>query len=909
MMREISMVGNKWWRIDFHCHTPASEDYGKGSQQKELKKITPEEYLMYYMKAKIDGIVITDHNTGAWIDKLKDAYENMKINNVDGFRELVIFPGVELTVNGNFHLLVVLPEDKTTSDLDSLLGAVHYKGTKGESNACTESSFVEVVDEIVDMGGIAIPAHCDDFKGIFTETNGNTLKQIIEKETIYAAEILSDSSERPQLYIDNKINWCRVLGSDAHHPTGTTDGNKFHGSHFTWVKMTTLCFEELELSLKDGEMSVKCSSDLTNSPNEFKHCVLESLTIENAMYFGRSQSFSIQFSPWLNTIIGGRGTGKSTIVEFIRTVSNRIDELPDTLDNDFSKYWEARKGKIGNGLMLDETILKLEFVKDEQYFQVVWKKENEQSELYIKKNDDYELTDGGVVNRLPLRIYSQKQIFELSRNPEALMNIINEAQEILYDDWKVEYDTLISNFLTLGAKKRELQVSLKNQTEVMGELEDIDNKIKILNNMDQGRIFDSYAAARKRINALENIKKFMTSRIDDLEKFLNGYVDREKPPLEIDDVEIENIWKIFINTDDTSVKELEKVLSNYRKSLEHIERVIADSNIIKNYIAVKDEYEKVQNELRSAGISEGVEYKEIIKRKEFLEEKIKLEKERSKEISKIEKEQNEVLEKVKEKRGEMTDKRNNFLTNILQDNKYVKMQIVKYGNYKPFLSYIRSLLGKEKGYDKILGGEEEDGLLIRKIENAENIICGIDIVKEDIINIYNGIDVENYDKKFVSLIRNQDSDFIDKIRVWYPDDSLEVSYSTGKGKFLPIDNASPGQKTATLLAFILSYGNEPLILDQPEDDLDNSLISELIVNNIRDEKIKRQIIIVTHNANIVVNGDSDNVAVLHVAGGQTQIEDQSGLQCINIRKQICNILEGGKDAFRKRYKRINISGI
>lgn len=908
MIQEISKVGNKWWRIDFHCHTPASEDYGKGSQQKDLKKITPEEYLMYYMKTEIDGIVITDHNTGAWIDKLKNAYEKMKVNKGDWFRESVIFPGVELTVNGNFHLLAVLPEDKTTSDLDGLLGAVHYKGTKGESDACTESSFVEVVDEIVDMDGIAIPAHCDDIKGVFTESNGNTLKQIIEKDTIYAAEILSDSSERPQLYIDSKANWCRVIGSDAHHPMGT-DGNKFHGSHFTWVKMATLCFKELELSLKDGEMSVKCSSDLTNSPNEFKHCVLERLTIENAMYFGRGQSFSIQFSPWLNTIIGGRGTGKSTIVEFIRTASNRINELPNTLTSDFSKYWESRKGKIGNGLMLDETTLKLEFVKDEQYFQVVWKKESEQSELYIKKIDDYELTDGDVVNRLPLRIYSQKQIFELSRNPEALMNIINEAQEILYDDWKEEYDILISKFLALGAKKRELQVSLKNQTEVKGELEDIDNKIKILNKMDQEGILNSYAEGRKRINVLENIKKFLVSRIDDLEKFLSGYVDREKPQQEIDDVEIESIWKIFINIDDANVKELERVLSNYRESLEHIEQVIADSDILKNYNMVKDEYEKIQNELRSVGISEGEEYKEIIKRRESLEEKLKLEKERSKEVSKIEKEQKEILEKVKEKRDEMTDKRENFINNILQDNKYVKMKIVKYGNYKLFLSYIRSLLGKEKGFDKILGSVEEDGLLIQKIENAESIICGIDIVKDDITKIYNGVDVENYDKKFANLIRNQDSDFIDKIRVWYPDDSLEVSYSTGKSKFLPIDNASPGQRTATLLAFILSYGNEPLILDQPEDDLDNSLISELIVNNIRDEKIKRQIIIVTHNANIVVNGDSDNVAVLHVAGGQTQIEDQSGLQCINIRKQICNILEGGRDAFRKRYKRINISGI
>ena len=78
---------------------------------------------------------------------------------------------------------------------------------------------------------------------------------------------------------------------------------------------------------------------------------------------------------------------------------------------------------------------------------------------------------------------------------------------------------------------------------------------------------------------------------------------------------------------------------------------------------------------------------------------------------------------------------------------------------------------------------------------------------------------------------------------------------------------------------------------------------------MRDEKRHRQIIIVTHNANIVVNGDSDNVTVLHIAGGQTQIACRNGLQNLNIRKYICSIMEGGKTAFKKRYKRINIEEI
>ena len=96
---------------------------------------------------------------------------------------------------------------------------------------------MSVVDEIVKLGGMAIPAHCDDSNGLFLEEEGNSLKLILDNDNIYAAEILNGECNKPQLYVDKKIKWCRVLGSDAHHPRGSS-GLKFHGSHYTWVKMT-----------------------------------------------------------------------------------------------------------------------------------------------------------------------------------------------------------------------------------------------------------------------------------------------------------------------------------------------------------------------------------------------------------------------------------------------------------------------------------------------------------------------------------------------------------------------------------------------------------------------------------------------------------------------------------------------
>src|SRR5690606_28354031 len=117
-------------------------------------ELIPEEWLLTYMRAGIDCVAVTDHNCGAWIDKLKDAYSAMQSSSVDGFRELHLFPGVELSVNGGFHLLAVFDPACTAGDIDSLLGKVEYDGTKGDSDGVTSESSVKVLAAIEKAGGL-----------------------------------------------------------------------------------------------------------------------------------------------------------------------------------------------------------------------------------------------------------------------------------------------------------------------------------------------------------------------------------------------------------------------------------------------------------------------------------------------------------------------------------------------------------------------------------------------------------------------------------------------------------------------------------------------------------------------------------------------------------------------------------
>jgi len=95
-VRDWQWKGARWWKFDFHAHTPASKDYGKGPDQAALAARTPREWLLDYMREGIDCVAVTDHNSGAWIDPLRDALGQLDDEQREGYRPLVIFPGVEI---------------------------------------------------------------------------------------------------------------------------------------------------------------------------------------------------------------------------------------------------------------------------------------------------------------------------------------------------------------------------------------------------------------------------------------------------------------------------------------------------------------------------------------------------------------------------------------------------------------------------------------------------------------------------------------------------------------------------------------------------------------------------------------------------------------------------------------------
>jgi hypothetical protein len=130
---------------------------------------------------------------------------------------------------------------------------------------------------------------------------------------------------------------------------------------------------------------------------------------------------------------------------------------------------------------------------------------------------------------------------------------------------------------------------------------------------------------------------------------------------------------------------------------------------------------------------------------------------------------------------------------------------------------------------------------------------------------------------------------------------LNVGHA-GEEQYRPLDKLSVGQQCTAILHLLLLKNRDPLIVDQPEDNLDNAFIAELIVKELRSAKESRQFVFATHNANIPVFGDAEWIGVFSASAVRAtmDLQHQGSIDVPEIRDAVASLLEGGKDAFLQR---------
>ena len=916
-------IGSKWWKFDFHTHTPQSYDYGRGDQN--TKNIQPQDWLQKAMESGLDCVVVTDHNSGGWIDLLKE--ENKKLQALDikpeWYNELTIFPGVEISVansNGRVHLLAVFDPSCNGDKISGVLGSCGITdGFGDDKTTATTKSFLETVQKIKDANGIAIPAHIDRPKGLLSDISSLTPELKNSLEAVSAAEFCDlHKFDVADVSLKKAVErLAKVAGSDAHKPNDI-------GKHSSWIKMSSPSIEGLNLALMDHEFCVK---NQESNPNHNPDFFISELEISSMQHCGRIQDkpLNIQLNPHFNVIIGGRGTGKSTVLESIRIVSHRDKELEieaPKLKSELDRFMSLSSNK---GVMLDNTQILLNLHRRGKNYSLCWRQDEKVSNLKEKINEEWsDAEPGDIKERFPISIFSQKQINELATNPRGLLDIVDRTPDVNKYEWNLRWESIKSDFLQLREKKRNLLRQLSEEQTFRTKLGDINNDLKQYEEQGHGEILKQYQQRSQQKEFLEGIHKVFdefSEKIQTVESSTE-FVNFPDEIFDIKDETATEINTIYENASRALKKCKETLHELIDKVVEIKEKQNVDIRDSKWQCAFNDSISQYDSLLKNY---EGKEsqpsfslYESWIQQKSKLQEKIKQFDKLKKEKDDTEKEIKEKLEQLEKMRLELFDKRQEFIGKVIGESDFVRMELVKFGDIISLEKDYRDILGLEadKFRSSVLDRDEEQGILWnlynREASNLNKDDIGAKILelKTRTINIALGDDTGEH-KVFNTLLKKdyeKQPTIFDQLEIWWPEDNLKIQYSKKptSGKFEDIEKGSAGQKAAAILAFLLSYGDDPLIIDQPEDDLDNALIYELIVKQIHENKNRRQLLIVTHNPNIVVNGDAELVHVLKYINGQVQLDIQGGLEEIQIREAICTLMEGGRQAFDKRYKRITL---
>lgn len=920
-----SYPGARWWKFDFHTHTPASRDTAAWQRAAGTQEeMTPEKWLLQFMAAEIDCVAVTDHNSGEWIDRLKHAYEQMKAE-ADrgqapaGFRELTLFPGLEVSVQGGIHVLAILEPGATKSDIDTLLGTVRYQGTKGDSDGVTADGLQDVLKMLLQPTSrcVPIPAHADGPKGLLrcdpgtrrSVVDANTLKQALEVDGILAVEWCNDSSHFPECVAALEKRFARVLGSDCHD----FGGDPAPGSNFTWVKMARPTLEGLRLALLDGNgVSIRRSDEGAFDPNRRPAHTMEAIEIENARYMGNGQAARVELSPFFTAIIGGRGTGKSTLVHGLRLAAGRSQELPAGTEpqRQFEAFRKVATRRNGDGALRENTAVHVEWRHEDRRYRLSWRAGTAGPEVSEYVNGTWTRSGSQAVNpdRFPLRLFSQGQVAALAgEGRNNLLSIIDEAAGV--EVHKKALADAKRAFLAQSARLRELEGALAELPELRRRLEEADRKLKSMSQSDHAAVRQDFARVghqEREVGRTRDQLQQLAQRLATLreETLLDDWAPQHFTGSDADLKAWRTEVEAKLECTRTALHEQERALR------EMLERFGTDARVEAWRVrvqAAKDVYRALSDQLAAQGVDDPGAFERLNAERQRLEH-------RHKELMQAQRDRDGAIEQLSaqlellgERRDTITRVRRDFVTKTLSDNPHVSIAVVQFGfDARKIEGELRELIDApdERFAEDILAVDDEGrgkGLASELAEApAAERPSTLASVRRRLVDrdASLGGKFRNYLQK-----KLERPEFRDHIQAWFPDDDLEIKYQRD-GKWISVREASQGQRSAALLAFLLAFGTEPLVLDQPEDDLDNHLIYDLIVQQIRENKLRRQLVVVTHNPNVVVNGDAELVHAMEFRAGQCLVSESGALQEPEVRREVCRVMEGGYEAFRLRWKRL-----
>lgn len=916
----MEYVGLRWYKCDFHLHTMSSKCY-------KTQTDTPEMWVEKIKKEGLQCVAITDHNDYQGIDNIKLLCEKEGI---------VAFPGVELSCDSSkVHLLILFDITCTSNDVREFLNSVGiYKGKYGDSGCTCEGDIKSVCLKAHKMGGLIIAAHIDEYNGI-SEISFDNMKEILDRKYIDAVQVVNSEIWKEYennngwnatclklrekygktIYENQAKDWHNafVLANRSKLPLLTFSDNPSAkneskhglwgiGSDYTWLKMNhTPDLESIRQAFLSHDMRVKPIYENKQKPDETPELWINSIKIYKTVL--NKEEIAVYFNPQLNTIIGGRGSGKSSIIRMLAGGMHSFDAgslniIKQEQENFYKESGKDKLGKERNGVFTKDSRIEIFFERALDTYKLVVSDiknmNNQKRTLYrFIKEEWVEIIDKNYLDFFKAQVYTQKQIYEIAIDSNSLMNIIDEDIDNFHqklDEKEASLSEVIAKWLEIW----NLQKSIEEEEKIKTEINDIDDQINKYNESGISIALNEKQRFTAEKKAVDDYITQKNGQVERINRAVNDIIAEKLDYSRVNNQEIQTLIEKDLNL----LKDRKKAVSRILELLVNDTKELIDSINKSDWNKQINEADGKYNEACRLLQGQGVDFNKLDelleKKKAKLKDldKINLDKQR---LKKAEIEREQLYVQYKNLVKEITMLRSEFIRIVIGEDSNVKFDIQRNRNRSSFVQIMKSVLNRDNVTI------EED---INKLSDVFFASNGIEKFRQQMWNIRKEKDKNSCSWRTRTAILEMQPESFARMISFLPEDDLKVSYKPeNSSKYIPLSNASAGQKTTAILTFLLSYGDVPLLLDQPEDDLDNKLVYDLIVARLKKTKSKRQVIIVTHNANIPVNADSEYIVSLNSETDEVAVKFEGTMDDENIRKEICDVMEGTKYAFEMRAKK------
>lgn len=845
--------GLQYVRADFHLHTLKDKEFTYSGESTSFVG----DYVSALKNASINVGIITNHNKF-------DIEEYKAIRKAAKKQDIFILPGVELTVkegaNGIHTLIVFNPEEwleNGNNHIQTFLTAA-FATISNPENRNTKSIFdlKNVFDQLDAYGRdyFIVFAHVDQNSGLFSECRGGLLESLAGFAP-FRHRVLGLQKSRTRDNLGKFEKFCGYLpalveGSD---PKSISDIGK--GDRCTYLKIGEYSYAAIKFALQDYRERVSESV-----PNN-KHGFIESISFQGGKFDGQT----IIFSRELNTLIGIRGSGKSSILEAVRYVLG----LTAQMDKDYKE--SLVKNVFGSGGKATLNVID----KHGKHYSV--------SRILGERINVLDET-GNDLNINPISLFDGVQYFgqkDLSSSADHENGLLEKLISGRIGQ-PSNLDNCVNELIKTVERLLDVSKIPQQMTEVTTQQTELEHKLSIFEEKgvaDKLKKQSGYATDTAKLDAVKNridtiLRDIRTafSKNSVVSSALDGYSSDFNKDI-FGDV------SIVLSSIDAQLAQIDSCIVEIEKQRSGMDDLI--SRLKERIDSLADEFAQIKREIKDDTLDVD-SFVKMTAELQKTKEKLKQLSEEASAKSKIEasftkatRERNEALLATYNAYKVETER-------INQNQTELKIEITFKGDREGFKAQLKNDF-KGTGISDIKYQAICDSFTDYAAIIEDWIVCDGSKLK--------GIVTSGEYVKLEDKLRGQYEELLNR----QVENKVDIYYH---GKLLR--QHSIGQRASALILFILTQDdNDIIFIDQPEDDLDNKVIYDEVITAIAQKKPYMQFIFATHNANIPVLGDSERVLVVEFQESRIDVA-QGNIDLDSTHKQIVDIMEGGKEAFDKR---------